>query len=39
MIAKDLLRYDDTKIARMTGISKKRINNMQKLVEQIFYSQ
>ena len=38
MIAKDLLRYDDTKIARMTGISKKRINNMQKLVEQIFYS-
>jgi hypothetical protein len=25
MIAKDLLRYDDTKIARMTGISKKRI--------------
>jgi hypothetical protein len=38
MIAKDLLRYDDTKIARMTGVSKKRINNMQKLVEQIFYS-
>ena len=37
MIAKDLLRYDDTKIARMTGVSKKRINNMQKLVEQIFY--
>ena len=38
MIAKDLLRYDDTKIARMTGISKKRINNMQRLVKQIFYS-
>ena len=38
MIAKDLLRYDDTKIARMTGISKKRIKNMQRLVEQIFYS-
>jgi hypothetical protein len=38
MIAKDLLRYDDTKIARMTGISKKRIKNMQRLAEQIFYS-
>jgi Holliday junction resolvase len=38
MIAKDLLRYDDAKIARMTGISKKRIKNMQRLVEQIFYS-
>jgi hypothetical protein len=38
MIAKDLLRYDDAKIAKMTGISKKRIKNMQKLVEQIFYS-
>jgi len=37
MVAKDLLRYDDAKIARMTGISKNRINNMQKLVEQIFY--
>jgi hypothetical protein len=37
MIAKDLLRYDESKIARMTGISKKRISNMQKLVEQIFY--
>ncbi|WP_366939160.1 ATP cone domain-containing protein [Nitrosopumilus sp.] len=37
MIAKDLLRYNETKIARMTGISKKRISNMQKLVEQIFY--
>ena len=38
MIAKDLLRYDETKIARMTGISKKRISNMQKLIEQIFHS-
>jgi len=38
MIAKDLLRYDDTNIVRMTGISKKRISNMKKLVEQIFYS-
>ena len=37
MIAKDLLRYDDTKIARMTGISKKRIKNLQKLDEGIFY--
>lgn len=36
MIAKDLLRYDEEKIARMTGISKKRIGNMQKLIEQIF---
>ncbi|MDH3854094.1 MAG: restriction endonuclease, partial [Nitrosopumilus sp.] len=38
MIAKDLLRYDYAKIARMTGISKKRIKNMQRLAEQIFYS-
>ena len=38
MIAKDLLRYDDAKIAMATGISKKRINNMQKLVEQILHS-
>ena len=37
MIAKDLLRYDEAKIARITGISKKRISNMRKLVEQIFY--
>ena len=37
MIAKDLLRYDETKISRMTGISKKRISNLQKLVEQIFH--
>jgi len=38
MIAKDLLRYDYAKIATMTGISKKRIKNMQKLAEQIFHS-
>jgi len=37
MIAKDLLRYDESEIARITGIPKKRINNMQKLIEQIFY--
>ena len=37
MIAKDLLRFDETKIARMTGISKNRITSMQKLVERIFY--
>ncbi|MDH3312353.1 MAG: restriction endonuclease [Nitrosopumilus sp.] len=37
MIAKDLLRYDPAKIARMTGISKNRIINMQKLIERIFY--
>ena len=37
MIAKDLLRYDDAKISRMTGISRKRINNLQNLVEQIFH--
>ena len=36
MVAKDLLRYDDEKISRVTGISKKRIRNWQKLVEQIF---
>ena len=37
MIAKDLLRYDDSKISRMTGISRKRIASLQKLAEQIFY--
>ncbi len=37
MVAKDLLKYDVSKIARITGISKKRISNMQKLIEQIFY--
>ena len=36
MIAKDLLNFDESKISRMTGISKKRITNLQKLVEQIF---
>ncbi|WP_249111173.1 restriction endonuclease [Nitrosopumilus sp. K4] len=36
MIAKDLLRYDDSKIAKITGVSKKRISNLQKLVKQIF---
>lgn len=36
MIAKDLLRYDDVKISKITGISKKRIANLQNLVEQIF---
>jgi hypothetical protein len=37
MVAKDLLKYDESKISGMTGISKKRIRNMQKLIEQIFY--
>ena len=37
MIAKDLLRYDESKIARMAGIPKNRISNIQKLIEQIFY--
>jgi Holliday junction resolvase len=37
MIAKDLLRYDERQISRMTGISSKRISNMRKLIEQIFY--
>ncbi len=37
MIAKDLLRYDEDKISRMTGISRRRISNLQKLIEQIFH--
>lgn len=37
MIAKDLLKYDEVKIAKMTGVPKNRIINMQKLVERIFY--
>jgi len=36
MIAKDLLRYNEEKISKLTGISKKRIRNLQKLAEQIF---
>ena len=36
MIAKDLLRYDAGKISKITGISSKRIRNMQMLVERIF---
>ena len=36
MIAQDLLRYDSHQISKMTGISQKRIYNLQKLVEQIF---
>ena len=35
MIAKDLLRYRDVEISSITGISKKRIKNMQEMVEQI----
>ena len=37
MVAKDLLRYDESKVSKMTGISKNRIRNMQKIIEQIFY--
>ena len=37
MIAKDLLKYDDLKISQITGISKKRIKNLQDLTKQIFY--
>ena len=36
MIAKDILRYDEKRISKMTGISQKRVRNLQKLVEQIF---
>ncbi|HEY5734998.1 MAG TPA: restriction endonuclease [Nitrosopumilus sp.] len=39
MVAKDILRYDEKRISRMTGISQKRIKNLQKLVEQIFNPQ
>ena len=35
MIAKDLLRYGDDEISSITGISKKRIRNMQEMIEQI----
>ena len=37
MIARDLLRYDVLKISKITGISKKRIYNLQKMTEHIFY--
>ncbi len=37
MIAKDLLRFSDSDIASNTGISKKRIRNIQNLAEQILY--
>jgi hypothetical protein len=36
MIARDLLKYDEGRISRMTGISRKRIRDLQKLIEQIF---
>jgi len=36
-IAKDLIRYSDSEIAKITGISKKRITYLQNLVDQIFY--
>lgn len=36
MIAKDLLQYNASRISRITGISKKRIENMQELIGQIF---
>ena len=36
MIVKDLLRYDNEKMARILGISKNGIGYMQKLVERIF---
>lgn len=36
MIAKDLLKMDESKISRITGISKKRIMNLQKMIEHIF---
>lgn len=37
MIAKDLLEHDKSHIAKITGISEKRIYNLQKLVEKILY--
>ena len=36
MVAKDILRYNEKRISKMTGISQKRIKNLQKLVKQIF---
>jgi len=39
MVAKDILRYDEKRISRITGISQKRVKNLQKLVEQIFNPQ
>ncbi|QDI89541.1 restriction endonuclease [Candidatus Nitrosopumilus sp. SW] len=39
MIAQDLLRYDSHQISKMTGISQKRIYNMQQLIEKIFNPQ
>ena len=36
MIAQELVRYDSFQISKMTGISQKRIHNLQKLIKQIF---
>jgi len=36
MIAKDLLEYDAVKLSKKTGISPKRINDLQIVVEKIF---
>ncbi len=35
MIAKDLLKYKESLLSKLTGISEKRIHNLTKLVEQI----
>ena len=36
IIAKDLIIYNDSEIAKRTGISKKRITHLQNIVDQIF---
>jgi hypothetical protein len=35
MVAKDLLKINQKSLARLTGLSEKRIHNLSKLTEQI----
>jgi predicted RecB family endonuclease len=37
MIAKDLLKFKENALSRLTGLSEKRIHNLSKLTEQIIY--
>jgi hypothetical protein len=35
MVAKDLLKIKQRSLAKLTGLSEKRIHNLSKLIEQI----
>jgi hypothetical protein len=37
MVAKDLLKFKEITLAKLTGLSVKRIHNLSKLTEQIIH--